>query len=90
MDILNALKQLRDDLKTWVTNNINALNVKINSINDSVGDTPVATQISQAINEQELSISKTYQPKLTVGTGISISEDGTISLNLEIAEEGSF
>ena len=29
MDILNALKQLRDDLKTWVTNNLNALNAKI-------------------------------------------------------------
>ena len=29
MDILNALKQLRDDLKTWATNNFNALNTKI-------------------------------------------------------------
>lgn len=29
MDILNAFKQLRDDLKTWVTNNLNALNAKI-------------------------------------------------------------
>ena len=29
MDILNALKQLRDDIKTWVTTNINALNTKI-------------------------------------------------------------
>lgn len=29
MNILNALKQLRDDIKTWVTNNLNALNAKI-------------------------------------------------------------
>ena len=29
MDILNTLKQLRDDLKIWVTNNLNALNAKI-------------------------------------------------------------
>lgn len=29
MNILNALKQLRDDLKTWVSNNLNALNAKI-------------------------------------------------------------
>lgn len=29
MDILNILKQLRDDLKTWVTNNLSALNAKI-------------------------------------------------------------
>lgn len=29
MNILDALKQLRDDIKTWVTNNLNALNAKI-------------------------------------------------------------
>ncbi|MEE1084282.1 MAG: hypothetical protein UH850_11215 [Paludibacteraceae bacterium] len=29
MNILNVLKQLRDDIKTWVTNNLNALNTKI-------------------------------------------------------------
>ena len=29
MNILNALKQLRDDIKAWVTVNLNALNVKI-------------------------------------------------------------
>ena len=29
MNILNALKQLRDDIKTWVTNNLNVLNAKI-------------------------------------------------------------
>ena len=29
MNILDALKQLRDDIKIWVTNNLNALNTKI-------------------------------------------------------------
>ena len=29
MNILNILKQLRDDIKEWVTNNLNALNAKI-------------------------------------------------------------
>lgn len=29
MNILDALKQLRDDIKTWVTTNLNALNTKI-------------------------------------------------------------
>lgn len=29
MNILNALIQLRDDIKAWVTNNLNALNAKI-------------------------------------------------------------
>jgi tRNA A-37 threonylcarbamoyl transferase component Bud32 len=80
MNILNALKQLRDDIKIWVTNNLNALNAKIDEktipidseldtsstnpvqnkaiateiadINSRVGDTPVATQISDAIAKQ--------------------------------------
>lgn len=78
MNILNILKQLRDDIKEWVTNNLNALNAKIdektipidselsststnpvqnqavakeiNSINNRVGNAPVATQISNAID----------------------------------------
>jgi hypothetical protein len=29
MNILEALTQLRDDLKTWVTINLNALNLKL-------------------------------------------------------------
>ena len=29
MNILQILKQLRDDIKAWVTNNLNALNAKI-------------------------------------------------------------
>lgn len=81
MDILNVLKQLRDDIKSWVTANLKALNTKIDektipidielnsestnlvqnkaiakeidSINERIGDTPVSTQISQAINAQE-------------------------------------
>lgn len=35
MDILNALVRLRDDIKTWVTNNINSLNTKIDNKLDS-------------------------------------------------------
>ena len=81
MNILQALQRLRDDIKSWTTNNIKALNKKIdektipidselsstsvnpvqnkvianeiNSINERVGDTPVATQISRAIQAQE-------------------------------------
>lgn len=80
MNILNALKQLRDDIKTWATNNFNALNAKIDektipiderldttstnpvqnkaiateieNINKRVGETSVATQISNAIAKQ--------------------------------------
>jgi hypothetical protein len=35
MNILNVLTRLRDDIKTWVTNNINNLNTKINNKLDS-------------------------------------------------------
>lgn len=80
MNILETLIQLRDDLKLWVTNNLNALSDKIDAktfpidrtlsntstnpvqnktitsaienINSRVGNTAVATQISNAIAKQ--------------------------------------
>ena len=52
MNILNALKQLRDDIKTWVTNNLNALNAKIDEKTipidnklDSTSVNPVQNQV---------------------------------------------
>ena len=78
MNILQTLQQLRDDLKSWVANNLNALNAKIDEktipidseldststnpvqnqaiateiadINDRVGNSSVATQIANAVN----------------------------------------
>ena len=58
MNILQALKQLRDDLKTWVTANINALNSKIdlNTVYvdnklDSTSTNPVQNKVvTNAIN----------------------------------------
>lgn len=58
MDILESLKQLRDDIKIWVTNNLNALNAKIDektipidSELDSTSTNPVQNQaITKAIN----------------------------------------
>lgn len=109
MNILNALKQLRDDIKTWVTNNLNALNKKIDektipidskldststnpvqnkaiakeidSINDRVGDIPVATQISTAIDKVP-TFSGDYND-LTNAPDISEDESG----NMIIADE---
>ena len=80
MNILQTLQQLRDDIKSWVTTNLSALNAKIDEktipidgeldsnstnpvqnkaiateiadINNRVGNTPVATQISNAIAQQ--------------------------------------
>lgn len=109
MTILETLVQLRDDLKTWVTNNLNALNSKIeektipidnelsststnpvqnkaisaeiSSLNNLVGNTPVATQISTAIANQE-HFSGDYND---LTNAPNISEDG--SGNMVIADE---
>ena len=58
MDILNILKQLRDDLKSWVTTNLNALNAKIDEKTipidnelDSNSTNPVQNKVvTKAIN----------------------------------------
>ena len=58
MQILDALKQLRDDLKSWVTNNLNALNAKIDEKTipidnelDSNSTNPVQNKVvTKAIN----------------------------------------
>ena len=109
MNILNALKQLRDDIKAWVTVNLNALNTKIDektfpidsklddtstnpvqnkaitkeidSINDRVGDIPVATQISTAIDKVP-TFSGDYND---LTNAPDITEDG--SGNMIIADE---
>ena len=59
MDILNSLKQLRDDLKYWVTINLNALNAKIDEKTipidnelDSTSTNPVQNKaIASEIND---------------------------------------
>lgn len=61
MDILNVLKKLRDDLKVWVTNNLNALNRKIDEKTipidnelDSSSTNPVQNKVvTNAINNIE-------------------------------------
>lgn len=64
MNILDTLVKLRDDIKTWVANNITSLNSKVdtnqskvdkklNKLNELVGTTPVSEQISHAVNAQE-------------------------------------
>ena len=109
MNILEVLVQLRDDIKDWVTNNLTALDSKIeektipidselsatstnpvqnkvvskeiDSLNNLVGDTPVATQISTAIASQE-HFSGDYND---LTNAPNISEDG--SGNMVIADE---
>lgn len=104
MNILETLVKLRDDIKTWVANNLNALNAKIDektipidseldsesvnpvqnqviakeidSINNRVGNTSVAAQISKAINAQE-HFSGDYND-LTNAPNISENDDGTL------------
>lgn len=55
MNILDALKQLRDDIKAWVTNNLNAVNAKIDQktvqIDNELNDTstnPVQNKVIAA------------------------------------------
>lgn len=109
MNILETLVQLRDDLKTWVTNNLNALNKKIDektipidselsatstnpvqnkainaeisSLNNLIGDTSVATQISIAIANQDL-FSGDYND---LQNAPNISDDD--SSNLKVSDE---
>lgn len=109
MNILQILKQLRDDLKAWATNNFNALNAKIDEktipidseldqtstnpvqnkaiatevadINKRVGNTSVATQISNAIAKQP-HFSGDYND---LTNAPNISEDG--AGNMLIADE---
>jgi hypothetical protein len=58
MNILDTIKKLRDDLKVWVTNNLNALNAKIDEKTipidnklDSTSTNPVQNKIvTKAIN----------------------------------------
>lgn len=58
MTIVETLIRLRDDLKTWVANNIAAktepISEEVDLLNTLVGDTPVSDQIANAINSQEL------------------------------------
>ena len=109
MNILNVLIQLRDDLKSWVTINLNALNNKIDEktisidneldststnpvqnkaitaeiedINSRIGDTPIATQILDAIAKQP-NFSGDYND-LVNAPNIDEDESG----NLVIADE---
>ena len=43
MHILDSLKQLRDDLKAWVTNNLNAINTKLNNKVDKIEGKSLST-----------------------------------------------
>lgn len=89
MNILNALARLRDDIKTWVTNNINILNSKIDNKLDS-GALPGAINdaIAQAKESGELKgergddgVSATHSWNGT--TLIVTSASGTSSANLK-------
>lgn len=89
MNILDALKQLRDDIKTWVTNNINALNAKIDektipidSELSSTSTNPVQNKtITNAINNIPR-FSGSYND-LTDAPNITEDESG----NMVIADE---
>lgn len=51
MNILETLVQLRNDIKTWVTNNLQALNTKINEKTISVDSELSTTSINPVQNQ---------------------------------------
>lgn len=86
MNILNALQQLRDDIKIWITNNLNALNSKIdektipidNELN-STSTNPVQNRvITNAINKIS-TFSGDYND-LTNAPNITEDESGNITV----------
>lgn len=89
MDILQSLKQLRDDIKTWVTNNLNALNAKIDEktipIDNELSSTstnPVQNKIIKKAIDNIPKFSGDYND-LTNAPNISEDESG----NMIIADE---
>lgn len=89
MNILNALKRLRDDIKAWVTNNLNALNEKIDEktipIDDELSSTstnPVQNKVIKKAIDNIPTFSGDYND---LTNAPDISEDG--SGNMIIADE---
>lgn len=96
MTIIESLIQLRDDLKTWVTNNLNALNVKIDektiSIDDSLNNTstnPVQNKvITEAINNIDYDNLNNKPNILDDGSDSFIISDKAGNIILNVDAEG--
>lgn len=89
MDILNTLKQLRDDIKVWVTNNLNALNAKIDektipidSELSSTSTNPVQNKVIKKAIDDIPKFSGSYND-LTDAPNITEDDSG----NMVIADE---
>lgn len=57
MDILNALKRLRDDMKTWVTNNIMAIIEKTDADKAEI-KSYIDAAIAERLNQSDINIVK--------------------------------
>lgn len=89
MDILNVFKKLRDDLKVWVTNNLNALNTKIDETTvpidnelSSTSTNPVQNKVIKQAIDNIPTFSGDYND---LTNAPDISEDG--SGNMVITDE---
>ena len=89
MNILNALKQLRDDIKAWATNNFNALNAKIDEktipIDSELSSTSTNPVQNQAIKKAIDNIPKFSGDYNDLTNAPDITEDD--SGNMIIADE---
>ena len=82
MNILNALKQLRDDIKVWVTINLNALNAKIDEKTipvDSELDTTSTNPVQNKVIAAEIEDINNRVGDATVATQISNAISNTKS-----------
>lgn len=89
MQILDALKQLRDDIKTWVTNNLNTLNAKIDEktipIDSELSSTSTNPVQNKAIKKAIDNIPTFSGDYNDLTNAPDITEDG--SGNMIIADE---
>lgn len=89
MNILDALKQLRDDIKTWVTNNLNTLNAKIDEktipIDSELSSTSTNPVQNKAIKKAIDNIPTFSGDYNDLTNAPDITEDG--SGNMIIADE---
>lgn len=89
MNILDILKQLRDDIKTWVTNNLNALNTKIDEktipIDDELSTTSTNPVQNKTITKAIKNIPTFSGDYNDLTNAPDISEDG--SGTMVIADE---
>lgn len=80
MTILETLVQLRDDLKTWVTNNLVALNSKVDKLNNFSGDYNDLTNKPNVLDDNSDSLNVVDQSGNVI---LTVNESGLATTNVD-------